>query len=202
MQAVKKPTIRQAQKKLTRDKLIAAAAECLVQSGYQSTTIDSITANAGATRATFYLHFESKAEIAAAIWAVRIDGPTQDLWARLSQIMVTFDDRPMILREEWFPDVIAHWRERGALVSALWDAAPLEQFINTELNTTRQKVADIIVDALSSRVRHTGTALRIRAIAAFELQTQMFLNWIAGHVPHDEQALIEALGDGWEGLLG
>lgn len=58
-------TLRDQQKELTRTRLIDAARELFNELGVQHTTIDQIARHAGTTRATFYLHFENKAEIAS-----------------------------------------------------------------------------------------------------------------------------------------
>ena len=56
-------TLRTAQKQYTRERLVAAAVDLFVAKGYAATTVDDIATGAGATRATFYLHFRSKAEL-------------------------------------------------------------------------------------------------------------------------------------------
>jgi AcrR family transcriptional regulator len=56
-------TLREAQKQRTRELLLERGLESFVSKGYQATTIDDIAAAAGTTRATFYLHFASKAQL-------------------------------------------------------------------------------------------------------------------------------------------
>src|SRR5678816_2464768 len=54
---------RDEQKRLTRRRLIEGALAAFEQKGYAATTIDDIVAEANASRATFYLHFKSKADV-------------------------------------------------------------------------------------------------------------------------------------------
>src|SRR2546427_7508200 len=56
-------TPREAQKQLTRSRLVDAAVEAFRLRGYAATTVEDIAAAAGVTRATFYLHFEGKLDI-------------------------------------------------------------------------------------------------------------------------------------------
>jgi AcrR family transcriptional regulator len=56
-------TLREEQKAFTRRRLVDAAVEVFAATGYTQATIEDITNAAGASRATFYLHFKSKAEI-------------------------------------------------------------------------------------------------------------------------------------------
>lgn len=59
--------LREEQKLFTRDKLLTAALEVFRQNGYRAATIDQITALAGANRATFYLHFKDKLDVATGL---------------------------------------------------------------------------------------------------------------------------------------
>ena len=56
-------SLRDAQKQLTRSRLIDAAADSFRVRGYAATTIEDVASGAGATRATFYLHFRTKADL-------------------------------------------------------------------------------------------------------------------------------------------
>src|SRR5437764_10191454 len=56
-------TPREAQKQLTRSRLVDATVEAFRLRGYAATTVEDIAAAAGVTRATFYLHFEGKLDI-------------------------------------------------------------------------------------------------------------------------------------------
>jgi len=55
--------MRAAQREFTRSRLVDAAIEVFAQRGYAQATINEIALRAGATRATFYLHFKSKSEV-------------------------------------------------------------------------------------------------------------------------------------------
>ena len=60
-------SIREEQKLRTRDRLLDAAFEVFSQVGFRAATIDEIMKCAGANRATFYLHFTDKLDVAAGI---------------------------------------------------------------------------------------------------------------------------------------
>lgn len=55
--------IREAQARMTRDRIVEAAFQAFSVKGYQATSATEIASAAGASRATFYLHFATKAEI-------------------------------------------------------------------------------------------------------------------------------------------
>ena len=56
------PSLREAHKELTRQRLLDAGAAVFAEKSEAAATIDDIVAAAGATRATFYLHFRAKSD--------------------------------------------------------------------------------------------------------------------------------------------
>lgn len=58
-----KLSLREAQKRLTRERLIAAGEAEFRIRGYNETTAENIASSAGTSRATFYVYFKSKAEV-------------------------------------------------------------------------------------------------------------------------------------------
>lgn len=54
------PSLREAQRALTRDRLLSGARDLFAEKPYVEATIDEIALRSGVARATFYLHFESK----------------------------------------------------------------------------------------------------------------------------------------------
>src|SRR5580700_8451835 len=59
-------TLRQEHRDATRRRIIAAARKVFVKKGYTRATIEEITAAADVSRATLYLHFDSKFALLAA----------------------------------------------------------------------------------------------------------------------------------------
>jgi AcrR family transcriptional regulator len=60
-------SLRAEQKRLTRERLIAAARSVFQAHGFRAATVDEIAARVGASRATFYLHFANKQDVLYAI---------------------------------------------------------------------------------------------------------------------------------------
>lgn len=58
-------TLRDAQRQATSRLLIEAAVRVFARVGYTRATIDEIVSEAGASRATFYLHFKTKSDVLA-----------------------------------------------------------------------------------------------------------------------------------------
>ncbi len=62
-----RPNLRDRQKAETGVALVAAAAQVFADRGYAQATIDDVAKEAGTSRATFYLHFSSKADAMQAV---------------------------------------------------------------------------------------------------------------------------------------
>jgi AcrR family transcriptional regulator len=60
-------SIREEQKEMTRNRLLDAAMGVFTKVGFRIATIDDIMKRAGANRATFYLHFKDKIDLAAGL---------------------------------------------------------------------------------------------------------------------------------------
>jgi AcrR family transcriptional regulator len=60
-------SLREVQKSLTRETLVDAGHAAFEHKGYVETTIDDIVRRAGASRPTFYAHFEGKAQVLEAV---------------------------------------------------------------------------------------------------------------------------------------
>jgi len=65
----RKPTLRDAQKAHTRQRLLEAARNVFYREGYYGATVDQIVVEAGASRPTFYLHFKDKEEVLGVLMA-------------------------------------------------------------------------------------------------------------------------------------
>lgn len=58
------PSLRDAQRALTRERLLTGARELFAEKSYLEATIDGIAERAGVARATLYLHYETKGALA------------------------------------------------------------------------------------------------------------------------------------------
>ena len=59
-----RPSLRDAQRALTRERLFTGARELFAEKSYLEATIDGIAERAGVARATVYLHYETKGALA------------------------------------------------------------------------------------------------------------------------------------------
>jgi AcrR family transcriptional regulator len=98
------------QRRITRQRLLAAAVEVFVEQGYLRTTVEDILVRAAVSRATFYAHFDDKLAVMRTVAAEA--GPA---WRPLFDEL---GDSSAWTREafaDWASRLIALYRRRGAL---------------------------------------------------------------------------------------
>jgi AcrR family transcriptional regulator len=120
-------SLREAQRELTRTRLLDAALEVFDEQGYSATTLDAIAERAGVNRGTIYLHFKNKAEILLGLAAAReldyqsvyVDlsaNPTgaefRRAWAAAVRVWIASGPLHLHIREAaTFDESIAEWRD-------------------------------------------------------------------------------------------
>lgn len=72
-EAAAKPSLRYRQRELTRQSIFEATLRAFGDKGYSLVTVDDIVGLAGVSRATFYLHFDSKAAVLRALRQKRLE---------------------------------------------------------------------------------------------------------------------------------
>jgi len=118
-------SLRERQKEFTRRQLLDAAHEEFASRGYVNTTVEDIVARAGASRATFYMHFESKAQMVAEV-AARLQPMIDECCQRLDDALTAGSRRDL---RGWMEYALKWYEQYGGCVAA-W-----EQGIALELDT-------------------------------------------------------------------
>lgn len=106
-----RPSIREEQKLRTRDRLLDAASEVFGEVGFRAATVDQIMKRAGANRATFYLHFTDKLDVAAGLGR-RSAAEVAERFRRLDNIVAP--SRADV--RAWLEDDLAYRRENKAQI--------------------------------------------------------------------------------------
>lgn len=115
------------QKQFTRERLIDSAIAQFEEFGFRSVTIEQIAERAGANRTTFYLHFKSKTELAAAMG----ERVYPDIIALLHRLDVLgTPDRPTIRR--WLKDFAAVIKKRRLIVEMAQEAMASDHVLAQE----------------------------------------------------------------------
>lgn len=180
-----KLTMRDRHRLLTRDHITTAALEAFAERGYVATTVDDIVQRAGIGRATFYLHFDSKA---AVLRELRDSAMT--VWSQ--QEAPRGGSRPSI--RTFFEKVVDRYTASPQLHQALHQARAADpEFAAAHRATMETNVgewirADAMPGAGEDRIR--------TAIAMMYTMVDSFMHlWQADGWPLDREAAVEAMTD-------
>lgn len=172
-------SLRQEHRDTTRRRIIAAARKVFVKKGYARATIEEITAAAGVSRATLYLHFDSKfALLAAATEKMRaeaLDGARQ-----LAEVLTMGDREDLRRWVEW----ALRWYAHNRPMALAGEEAALSEDKPTDLERTA-------LDCLEPWVEMWPPELRTEARMRFELcrvQMRTYM-WGRSHTLFPDQEL-------------
>ncbi|ALI25865.1 Transcriptional regulator, TetR family [Mycolicibacterium fortuitum] len=182
-----KLTMRDRHRIMTREHITAAALEAFAERGYVAVTIDDIVRRAGIGRATFYLHFDSKAAVLRELRNTRMT-----VWSQQDAPRGGPSGRPSI--RTFFEKVVDFYTSAPELYMALHQARAVDpEFAAAHRATMEANVDDWIRnDAMPGA---TEAQLRL-AIAMMYTMVDSFMHlWLVGGWPLDREAAIEAMTD-------
>ena len=195
------PTLRDQQRAFTRDRLIEAGRQVFAARGYPETTVDDIAREAGASRATFYLHFRSKGDVMAALvddW-VPFAVQTYDVLDELLE--AGGPELPERLRA-WLAQWAGH--PGPAKLTRITRSCRL-RCLSLRLRPTHVRLSEALVDALTRCRDRTPPAERAAArnrALILEMMTQrIFALASLSQLPIGDERLLDILTTMWMGVL-
>jgi AcrR family transcriptional regulator len=195
-----KLNIREAQKALTRQRILDAARELFYRQGFYSTSVDQIALEAGASRPTFYLHFRDKDEVLSQIaeeylaslqiCAERLPGPRPSLdeirsWMReqaeflrrekMSFSIVSEVGAQEVISPIYSRRILTTWTEALARRAPSFATAMRRDARGTEARAFVELISLEIAWATASAVLHKNTKF---AEVAIELVSQRLFDFL------------------------
>jgi len=186
-----RPTLRQEQQAETRRRLLSAARDAFLESGFTATTVERIVEAANTSRATFYLHFKNKTEALLSTWS-EVDRPeVEGLFRAYDE---AGDFRPAAARA-WMETVVSYFETHGRVGRTGLQALALEPELEHVWIAGMARTAD----TMPRYVAALGGGAPARAIAlANVMQVERVLYfWSNDGLPMDRADLIAALGRTW-----
>jgi AcrR family transcriptional regulator len=117
--SAERPSVREEQKKLTRERLLDAAVEVFAQRSALDVNMDDIAKAAGVARATVYAHFTKKSDMVLAL-AQRQYEQADEVYSELAAI----PEWTRATIRTWLEGLEARWREQALAIRALTLAGP------------------------------------------------------------------------------
>jgi AcrR family transcriptional regulator len=193
----KAPSLRDEQKRLTRRLLIEGALAAFERKGYAATTIEDIVAEANASRATFYLHFKSKADV--------ILGVTQTLGRRWRELYLELTSGARLSRKElyeWIDAMVDHYTTNRASLDAIDQAVAIEpQVAEVRLANQEESIA-VIAASIQRWYGGDQEDARIRAALLLAQMDRFMHLWVVRGLTFDRQRAVGTMTDMWLSTLG
>ncbi|MET4059507.1 AcrR family transcriptional regulator [Arthrobacter sp. UYP6] len=199
------PSLREAQKQLTRDTIVERALELFTAKGYAATTIDEIAAAAGTTRVTFYAYYPSRTDL------------MKDFMARVNDVLDRSNDPGQPSTEAELVDVVKAGEQPGILAwiesrAALWpvfrpyldvlsDAAAVDTEVRILLEAWNEEVISDMVRGMELAGRFPAQTRHIRGTLAYTQLDYVATLWTRRRFEPNREHALEVLADSWHHLL-
>lgn len=190
---VSRPSLHSERRNLTRQRLIEASVEKFSELGYHSTRIEDIVDAAGASRSTFYLHFNSKVDIVHELLAI-VEPEAIKIFARLGE-MESVSRESLYGTIAEFVDFYA--RHRMAM-RAIEDAIAIDHDVEAVYQPAVQRLAEGLARHLGSgqEGKHNDAQLRATLLIV-QLERFCFMWIVRGGWDLDHDQTISSITDIW-----
>ena len=194
--ADKRDRLRVRDREATRRRLVEAAIVVLARDGYAAARIEDIAAEAGVTRATFYLHFASKADIVRAV----MDPSLHWYWEDLHRKLNALGDFSWDELRAWVAEIASAFEDYRAMNTVMTAALVQEPGIPSAWFNTDLASADHLTHYMAKQ-RENPEVARLRITTLVEGLYFMLDLTKVGDVEVDDDQLLDALTDVWWAVL-
>jgi AcrR family transcriptional regulator len=187
-------SLRDEQKRFTRQRLIDAAREVFERAGYANATIEDITRTAGASRATFYLHFKGKAEIVNELFLLVLLPDANAIYEQLHELT-----SPTWVDVRGFVEgTLAYWDRHAAIIDILQQAHAVErEAIGETWSFALTDTASVLGHYIETVREVDAAAAKTRAIMLIGLLDRFWFFTRLPGVAIPRETALDALADFW-----
>lgn len=187
-------SLRDVQKARTRQMLMEAAVSICAEEGFAYVSIDRIAQRAGASRATFYLHFPSKLDLVKAV-NDELDIQGTLLYESLQRHAV--QSSPL---EKWIREAIGYWSDNRDAVSTAQQAIMAEPDMSRVMEHRTTAYARVVASLISPSIGDEARRLTTAISLILQLERVSYLWQVAGW-GLAEGDVVATLTDTWARLV-
>ena len=154
-------------------------------------------AEANASRATFYLHFKSKADVVLVM--------TETLGRRWRELYLELTSGGRLSREalyEWLDGIVENYQTNRASLEAIDHAVAIEPAVAEVDLANRQETIAVMAESIERWYGGDEEDARVRAALLLVQMDRFFDLWIIRGVPFDRERAVGTLTDLWLSVLG
>lgn len=188
----RRPTLRDEHRNYTRNKIIEAALKVFEVKGYSGATVDDVVSEAGASRATFYVYFKNKDEVAHALFELMVP-QSRDAFTELDRALAAGSWAEI---REWVRGALAWWDANRGAVLALEQIVASGGFGHGGLDQVQSDAMPIYLDHWGHQRRDEA---RLRVYLLSTLITRAHRAWRMDGLFSglDEDAVLDVLTQLW-----
>ncbi len=187
------PSLHSEHRNLTRTRLVGAALEKFNELGYHATRIEDIAGAAGASRSTFYLHFNGKIAIVHELIAI-VTPEAEEIFARL-------DALESVSREslhDTITEFVEFYTRHGRAMRAIEDAIAVDREVEAVYQPTISRFAEGLAKHLRRGSDEQGDNAQLRAtLLIVQLERFCFMWIVRGGWSLDREQTISSITDIW-----
>lgn len=195
--ARRQPSLREAKRKVTQDRLIAAAAAAFRCKHYVDVTVDDISDRAGTSRATFYLYYPSKAKVLLdCLHDFRLG--LEELWDHFEKL----EEVTVAALEDWLIAYVGLYEKHKSLLNTMHQAEAVEpEFRNSAIAVVKDTIARWQRLDVVRAVIEPSEDLELRLLLfTAELDRFLYL-WIIHGIEVNREKAIRKLAEHWYDVL-
>lgn len=182
-----KPSLRDRQRELTRQSICDAALAAFEHKGYPSVTVDDIVKLAGVSRATFYLHFDSKAAVLRALRTKRLGQ-----WSPDNNPHWGTAERESI--HDFFERMVDFYQESPILYKSLHEARAYDPVFADEHRKLVEQQATRWIERDHLQATNP-TRVRIAVLMMYTLLDSFMYLWLIQGWDLDREETVDAMTD-------
>jgi len=182
-----KLTMRDRHRILTREHILAASLEVFAERGYVAVTVEDIARRAGIGRATFYLHFDSKAAVLRELRNTRMT-----VWSERDAPRGGRHGRPSI--RAFFDKLVDFYTSAPELYKVLHEARAVDpEFAAAHRETMEANIEEWIRRGVMDGA--TEDQLRLAIAMMYTMVDSFMYLWLVDGWPLEHDAAIDAMTD-------
>lgn len=200
-------TLREAQKEMTRNRLLESGLDLFVSQGYAATTVDDIASAAGTTRVTFYAYFPSKVDLVKALISERLNAlldrvPSAEHGSTERELVAVVEDGSRERIRTWLASTSQRWDAIRPYTTAAFEAAAVDPEIRTLLDEWLNEAISDIEDGLDRADRFPAGTRRFRGVLAITELDYVARHWTPGRWGVEYDEMLNVLTESWFGSIG
>lgn len=200
-------TLREAQKEMTRNRLLDAGADLFSSQGYAATKVDDIASAVGTTRVTFYAHFPSKVDLMKALITERLNPalgrvPSPEHGTTERELVAVIEDGTPERLRRWLASTAQRWNTIRPYTTAAFEAAVVDADIRRLLDEWLDEAIGDIKDGLNRADRFPADTRHFRSVIAITELDHVARHWTPGRWGVQHEQMLDVLTESWHGTIG